>query len=148
MLKRLLVASFLALCLVQPAMADSITLIPSLDQIHIVQAIFPNQPEACNKAQKAFVMQTGIEKDYNVIRDNANHKISIIGDKAAKTAENFIDEQTPLNSKTIAIAGAVAYTVAVTKTYTQNLGDPLIRGMHQSLTVGQDKIATGITYSF
>lgn len=148
MFKRFFVAIFLAILLSDRAIADGITLIPSLDQLHIVEALGPNQRDMCEKIQKAFVMQTGIETDYNVFRDNANHFISVAGERYAKKAEKFIDEDTVFDSKTVAIAIVAAYTIAITKSYTQNLGEPLFKGVRQSIIVGQDKIIAGINYSF
>jgi hypothetical protein len=148
MLKRFWVVFLTTLVLAQPAMAGGLNVVPSLDSIPIAISLFPNQPEAASKAQKAFVMQTGIEANYNKVRDYANGQINKVGDKAAKTAQKFVDEETPLDSKTIVFAGAAVYTIAVTKSYTQNLGTPLFNGVHQTLTLGYDRIQTGITYSF
>lgn len=147
MLKRFFIATILFLIGSQ-ACAGSFDLLPTLDSIRVAETIFPNNPDAANKVQKAFVMQSGIETSYNSFRKATNDKFSLYGDEAKSDTERFIDEETPANPKTVAITAAVAYTIAVSKSYTQNLGEPIFPGLRQTITIGQDKIMTGIIYSF
>lgn len=132
----------------QIAAAGSVELIPTLDSVHVVQGLWQDQPVAADKFQKALVMQTGFEKDYNNIRDNTNQQLSAYGDRATNSTIRFIDNDTPLSSKAVAITGAVAYTLAVSKSYTQNLGDPFFNGMKHTITISPNNITTGISYSF
>lgn len=148
MLKRFWATFLVAMIVAQPAMAGSLDLVPTFDSLPIGRSMFPNQPEAADKAQKAIAMQTGFETDYNSVRNGFNRKFSFYGDSSKNSTEKFIDNETPLNAKTVEITLAATYVLAVQKSYTQNFGDPFFNGVKHTITVGQDRIMTGITYSF
>ena len=146
MLKRFAVIILIALFLCPSAYAD-ISLVPSLDSVHVGQMLFPTQPDAANKAQQAVIIQTGMDKDWSVIRKNVNHKLSILTDDAKKSTDEFFKD-TPINPEAVVIGTAVIVTAATQKQYTQSLGDPFNLGIHQTFTVSYTKVMTGITYSF
>lgn len=148
MLKRFWATFVVAVLVAQPAMAGSLDLVPSLDTMPIARSMFPNQPEAADKAQKAFVMQSGFQSDFDSMRDNMNKKFSKFGDSSKDSTEKFIDNDTPFNAKAVGVTVAAAYLIAFNKSYTQNFGDPLFTGVKHTITIGQDRIMTGITYSF
>ena len=139
----------IAMALIGTQTAMAFEAIPSLYNIPIAKSISSSEyREAAVNAQKAILLQTNVDEYFDSFRKPLNKHVSHFAKDSKKNVELFIENYTPFNPKHIAFTAAAVYTIAVTKSYTQKLGDPLIEGMKHTLTVGEDKVMTGVTYSF
>ena len=101
----------------------------------------PKYADAANKAQQAFLTQTGILTQYNQLNGyivgNATHQVS-----------TTIDSNTPFSSKGLFFVMGTAYEVGVKKQVSKSFNNPFIPGMTNSISVGEHSQSLGINLKF
>jgi hypothetical protein len=122
----------------------SYELLPSLEDVHIAQGLLPHTPgRDADKLQQAFVLQTGLDKDYKMFRANANHNFDILGHKS----EDFIEQGTWISKKQLFLFGGTAYVIAK-KEYSTKIPNPFFPTAQTTVTVGTDHASLGIKIPF
>lgn len=101
----------------------------------------PKYKAAADKAQEAFLLQSGISKTVDSTKDAATKKAM---DSAGKT----IDEETPLKSKEVFFVAGASYEVFIKKQVTQKFKNPMIPAMTNTISVGPGKGSLGLLLPF
>jgi len=101
----------------------------------------PTYHDAAFKAQQAFFIQSGVTPAVDKIQH-------MVGDKATNTATVVINDNTPLDAKTLFFLGGAAYAVCVKKSITKSFHDPFIHSITHTVSVDQNSASTGIQIPF
>lgn len=108
----------------------------------------PKYHDAAFKAQQAFFIQSGIQRQYDMVKNYVSGQVT----KVAQTAEHqvvvLIDDNTPLKAQQVFFVVGAGYTIAVKKEFTQRFRNPFFKNVSHSITVGQDKQALSVNIPF
>jgi hypothetical protein len=131
--------------------ADGLSGIPSINEVPAFWGMLGNNPmyhDAAFKAQEAFLVQTDIMAQYNMITSYLSGRLT----DAAKSAENkvalVIDEDTPLKHEQVFLGIALSYSIFVKKEVTQKFRNPWLRGVSHSITVSQNTQSINVQIPF
>jgi len=125
--------------------------IPSINEVPAFWGMLNNDPkyhDAAFKAQEAFFLQTGITQHYQLVTGYVSGKVTNVAKFAERNTAQFIDENTPLNSKHVFFAVGFGYAVLVKKEVTQKFRNPLFRNINHTVTIGQGHESLGIQIPF
>ena len=100
----------------------------------------PTYHDAAFKAQEAFFLQTGVTP----LADKATNQVAT---DATNRATTFFNE-TPLDSKTVFIVGAMTYSALVRKQVTEKFHNPVFTSVTHTITVNQNSASTGVQIPF
>lgn len=126
--------------------------IPSLEDAPIVVG-FTNVSDskgkdAIMKAQKAAMMQSGISGYYSKLTGLTLKQIENTSNVAKDKVCYAIDTYTPLKSEHVFFTATALYLYNAKKEITKDLGEPLFKGVHQSVTISQDTYQSNIVIGF
>jgi len=123
-----------------PAFADNLV---SPNSVPVFSTIIgdPRYQAAANKAQEAFLLQTGFTPAFNQAQ-------SVAAKAVTNGASNAIDQNTPLSSKALFFVGAASYAVCVKHQVTQKFKDPLFPSVTHTVSAGKNSGSTGIGFSW
>lgn len=107
----------------------------SLNSVPMFYGMAGNNPRyksAADKAQEAFLIQTGITQSVDKTK-------SVVTKKASDQATVLIDENTPFKSKEVFFVLGTAYAVGVKKEVVQKFKNPIFSNVTNTVSVGQGK---------
>lgn len=131
--------------------AGGIDVVPSLNDAPVFWGMLNNDPkyhDAAFKAQQAFLIQSGIQRQYDMVKNYVSGQV----DKVAKVAEHeavaVIENNTPLKATQVFFVIGAGYTIAVKKEITQRFRNPLFKNVRHSITLGQERQMIGAEIPF
>lgn len=139
-LRNVLTSSIAAFLLPLPAFAASI----NPDDAPIFWSILGQKEtyhDAAFKAQQAFFIQTGFTATYNKLN-------GYISGKATNAVNNFVDDNLPISSKTLAFAVGTVYAVGIKKQVSKSFKNPIWPSVTHDVTVSPTEGSFGINIPF
>lgn len=125
--------------------AKAFDLLPAAADLPIESSI-PDRYRS--QVQGMFFSTTLLEGPYNLLREEVNYRSRRIARPIEASLASGIDRYTPLRHEHVFFSAAVAYTILVTKSYTQRARSPWWKNVNHEVTIGQNFISTGVTMPF
>jgi hypothetical protein len=91
----------------------------------------PKYKSATDKAQEAFLIQTGIT-------ENVNRTEVAVTKVATEKTTKAIENNTPFKAKDVFFVGGMTYAICVKKQVVQKFKDPVFPSVTHIVTVGKD----------
>lgn len=132
-----------------PQRSLAIDIVPSLDSIDILTGqVSPQYLTAAKSAQKAFLIQSGINGNFEKFRSHVNDKSTSIETKILDKSLNTIEQFTSIRREYVLFTAGGVYTILVKRFYRQDFASPLCRGATHYIKWSPDSTETGVTFNF
>lgn len=124
--------------------------LPSITDINVLGAAASGTEyeKAAISIQRAILIQTGIERQIKHLESElANSWLSTL--KGLETdVSRFIDESTPLSSRSVFFLGAISYAMLFDKTISHRFKNPWLDGVEHVVIAGKQYQYLGVKIKF
>lgn len=142
-------ALLLTAMLLMPTKAIAAKVAPELEDIVSMKGLVIDKYKgAVDKAQSAFLVQSGLNTKYNKLKNKIDMAATNIEKRTIASAIESIQPYMPINIEYVAALTGVAYTIGVKKSFAKNFRNPFNKDIMHYVLWTPEKSETGIVIRF